>query len=430
MDQPVTYDDAKRLARHGNVEERRAIASHRDTQPEILYYLADDPDAKIRQCIAANTRTPNKADLLLARDADDDVRCQLAGKIGRLYPKTSAAEKTAMRRAVLDVIEVLASDQTSRVRAIVSDALKDIPDIPHHLAIQLANDPVLQVCVPVLEYSPVLTNEDLVALIQSAPVQGALSAISRRKTVDEPVSDAIAAADDRDAITELLANQGAQIREETLDMLIDRAPGTVAWHAPLVTRPDLPAGPAQRIAGFVAQSLLDTLRKRADLSPETLSAIENAIARRLGDARDKPEEGQEGTVGSIPLSRREKESRQMAIDMFKDGKLDEQAIRRAVTQADKRFVGTALALMCDIGEETVSRIFAQKSSKGIVALCWKAGLGMQMAMQMQFTIGRIAPGSVLKGTVSGEFPMTPDEMTWQFELYQSNFDKQPHATTQ
>jgi uncharacterized protein (DUF2336 family) len=430
MKQAITYEDAKRAARDGNVEERCAIASHSETRPEILYYLADDPDAKIRQCIAANARTPSQADLLLARDLDDDVRCQLAEKIGRLYPQTSDEEKTTMRRAVLDVIEVLASDETSRVRAIVSDALKDVADVPHQLAVQLANDPVLQVCMPVLEYSPVLTNEDLVELIQSAPVQGALSAISRRATVDEQVSDAIAASNDRDAITELLANPSAQIREETLDRLIDAAPGVVAWHAPLTKRPKLPASAAQRIASFVTQSLLDTLRKRTDLSPETLAAIETAVEKRMDAGPDATDEDQDDPAWSAPLTKRETASRQKAIDMFKSGELNEQSIRKAITQGDKRFVRTALGLMCGVSDEAVTRIFDQKSGKGIVALCWKAGLDMNVAMQMQFTIGKIAPSSVLKASRSGDFPLSPDEMTWQFELFENITGKQPQPAVQ
>lgn len=403
MQQTISYEDSRRLARSGNVRERRAIASHRETRPEILYFLADDPDSGIRQCIAANASAPHQADSILARDADDDVRCVLASKISRLFPKVSAAQQETMRRAVLDVIEVLASDEASRVRAIVAEALKDALDVPHHLVVQLANDRDLQVSLPVLEYSPILTNEDLLALIRSAPVQEALCAIAKRETLAEDVCDAIAVTRDREAIAVLLANPSAQVREETLDMLIDSAPGVESWHAPLVHRPELPAGPARRIAGFVAQSLLEQLGSRTDLPAETIAAVRAAVTHRL-DAAPPPE------AVSRPLSAKEAESRQRAVALFNADALDDTAIRRAVTRNDSRFIQTALELQSGMPAATVEKIFKAQSGQGVVALCWKAGLDMQIAMQIQFTLLKLAPADVVRSSNLDSYPLSPDDM--------------------
>ena len=207
-----------------------------------------------------------------------------------------------MQRAVLETLEILATDQASWVRAILAEALKDIVDAPAELVLQLASDPELSVCGPILEYSPVLTREDLITLIESAPVRGALTAISRRNVVAEAVSDAIAGARDNDAIAAFLANPSAQIREETLDWLIDDAPGNKAWHEPLVHRPKLPMGPARRVAGFVARSLLNSLRQRTDLDARTVAAIADTVETRLSkqDA-SLPDSGSESC--GIPICR-------------------------------------------------------------------------------------------------------------------------------
>ncbi|MEX2615355.1 MAG: DUF2336 domain-containing protein [Alphaproteobacteria bacterium] len=405
MQQTISYEASRRLARSGSVGERRAIASHQETRPEILYFLADDPDSGIRQCIAANASAPHQADFILARDADDDVRCVLASKISRLFPKVSAAQQDTMRRAVLDVIEVLASDEVSRVRAVVAEALKDALDVPHHLILQLANDSDLQVCLPVLECSPILTNEDLLALIKSAPVQEALCAIARREALDEDVCDAIAVTKDHEAIADLLANPSAQVREETLDMLIDSAPGIEAWHAPLVHRPTLPAGPARRIAGFVAQTLLEKLSNRTDLTEKTMAAVKEAVKCRLNAVSSPPP-----TVVTRPLSAKEIESQQRAIALFASDALDDQAIRRAVTKNDSRFVQTALELRSGTNAGTVERIFKAQSGQGVVALCWKAGLDMQIAMQIQFTLLKLAPADVVRSSKLDSYPMPPEDM--------------------
>lgn len=109
--------------------------------------------------------------------------------------------------------------------------------MPPPLVKQLATDSYLTVCGPVVEYSPALTEEDLLEIIESPPIQGALGAISRRACVGETVSHAISECNDVEAISDLLANPSVQIREETLDSLIEGAPTVTIWHKPLVNRP-------------------------------------------------------------------------------------------------------------------------------------------------------------------------------------------------
>ena len=98
-----------------------------------------------------------------------------------------------------------------------------------------------------------------------------------------------------------------------------------------------------------------------------------------------------------------------------------------MTQGDKHFILTALSLLSTIDEETVGNIFDQESSKGIVALCWKSRLGMDIAMQMQFTIGKITPTNVIRTKGTDKFPMTPEEMNWQIEFFENQADKFPRT---
>ena len=107
-----------------------------------------------------------------------------------------------------------------------------------------------------MEHSPLLADELLVEIIQNKPVSGALSAISRRRTVSERVSDAVISTNDDAAITDLLGNASAQIREETLDELIDTARDRPVLHRPLVTRPKLLDRHAISLAKFIGYALV------------------------------------------------------------------------------------------------------------------------------------------------------------------------------
>src|SRR3546814_12480818 len=89
-----------------------------------------------------------------------------------------------------------------------------------------------------------------------------LGAIARRSSVGDTISDAIVLRNDRPAVSALLANGSAQIREETLDRLIEASVQETAWQPALVARPVLPAGAVRKLAGFVADSLLQKTEGR------------------------------------------------------------------------------------------------------------------------------------------------------------------------
>src|SRR5689334_10597611 len=116
-----------------------------------------------------------------------------------------------------------------------------MPNAPKKLILRLARDTSMSVAEPVIRLSPLLTSEDLLALLASVPCAETVSAIARRPNLTEAVSDAIATRADTEAIRALLANRSALIREVTLDSLIAQAARYAEWHEPLVHRPALPA---------------------------------------------------------------------------------------------------------------------------------------------------------------------------------------------
>lgn len=408
----LTYDEAKQLARSEDPEVRRRLAARPDVVPEILYYLAEDPELAVRREIATNTSAPAQANLLLAGDADETVRSGIAAKIARLAPGLSAEEQDRLRRTTYEALQLLARDQVTRVRQILAEALKDVARAPPEVIRRLARDAELAVSVPLLEFSPVLTDEDLLEIIHSRPASGALSAISRRAEVPHRVADAIADTDDAPAIAVLLANPSAQIREETLDRLIERAPHHQEWHGPLVHRPQLPARAAARLAHFVAENLVQTLQQRRDLDPETAAAVAAAVRKRL-DERGPPEVRHAKVDHSIdkPL--------EVARKMYDSGILDEPMLANALASNDRDFVMAGLAVRAELPLDLVHRIIVTQSAKGVVSLAWKAGMTMPFAAQLQTRLARIPPGDVLGPKRGGAFPLAVEEMAWQIKFFSS-----------
>jgi uncharacterized protein (DUF2336 family) len=274
---------------------------------------------------------------------------------------------------------------------------------PPQVIQRLARDAEDVVACPILEFSPLLSEEDLLEIIASSGVSTRLCAISRRSNLGEAISDAIVQRNDRKAVTELLANSSAQIREETLDSLIDASMTETAWQPPLVERPALSAAAVKKLAGFVADSLLKKLQSRSDLDRKTAEAVAEVVRKRI-------EEGAADVVADDPAAE--------AAKLMKAGKLNGEVVGDAVLAGKRDFVRHALALLAGVEIDFIDRVLQGHSAKGVTALAWKAGCSMRVAMQLQTNMGGIPPAKALHAR-KGEFPLSPEEMEWQLDFFAS-----------
>ena len=406
----LSDEDAKELARHQDAEVRSQLATRTDLRPELLYFLAEDQSLDVRMQVATNFATPAQANMLLAKDKDERVRIELAGKIAKLAPGLSRDDQDKMRRLTYETLDLLARDQIPKVRQILAETLKDVAHAPPEVIGRLARDADIAVASPILCYSPVLTDADLLDIIANSPIPGALSAISQRTNVTYPVTDAIASTDDVDAIAVLLGNPSAQIREETLDHLVDRAVDIEAWHNPLVLRPRLSAKSSQKLARFVAAHLLQALAERHDLDPDSAEAVAAIVRKRLDEL---------DTTGAEQSEARKLSEDAVAMERAKalmgGGQLTESAVDTALSGGDHALVSAALSLLAGLPVEVVNRTVVNQSAKGIVSIVWKAGLSMALAVELQTKMLHLPSSRILRSGVGG-FPLSPSEMSWQIEF--------------
>ncbi len=423
-DAPLTYDEAKQLAQHQDITVRKSLAEREDIRPEILYYLAGDPAPEVRKAITRNKSTPARAYIDLAQDSNEEIRTDLASKIAKLAPKLTAYEVDRVQSYAFQALEILASDQLAHVRAILADTLKDVTRAPEELIGMLARDSELSVACPILEHSPVLTDQDLLDIISSGISSGALGAISNRAAVSTSVSDAIVDTKDVPAITTLLCNDSAQIREETLDQLIDQSQDIQDWQGPLVRRPTLHNGAAQRLAEFVAENLLETLKGREDLSAKTMSKIRKEFNRRL-----EASHGQSNPSGGVIEEGQSNDDlkkeyawlfqqapHEIAKNLFRMNKLTPQVIANALHEGDYDFVVAGLAELSHIHQSVSQRIMAMRSSRGVAALCWKAGLDAASAVRIQAKVAQIPAEDLLQDN-DGAYALSDEELQWQVDFF-------------
>lgn len=404
----LTYEEARDVLEQHSQAMREQLAGREDAPPEMLYYLAGDEQSSVRELVAANPSTPVQADELLVDDRSAEVRCELARKIARLVPDLPESERTELSVRTLAIFEKLAQDQLPRVRQIVAEEIKNSDGVPRHIVQRLARDAEIAVCGPVLEYSPLLSDADLIEIVATTEVAGVLEAVAHRRHVSEPVADAVVATLDIPAVAALLANANAQIREETLEQIIDQAEGVELWHQPMVMRPDLSLRAVRRIAGFVARSLLENLSEQHDLDTETQALLRNRIQQRL---KEDASEAAQGEVGLKAIR-----------TAFDRGKLDDEMVAAAAKSNRRDQVILALALLADVPEIKVEQIFTAQSGKGIAALCWKADLSMRTAHTIETTVAHLPADLVVLPRNGFDYPMDDGELAWHLRYFGIDVD--------
>lgn len=402
-DAKVPYDRARHILEQGNLQAAAALASHPETEPEILYYLAEHGDVSLRQLIAANPSTPLQASDQLASDENEEVRAELATRVARLMPDLDDAENTTVREAVLDVLERLASDQLPRIRSIVSDAIKQSNLVPKEMVKALAADVEAVVAVPVLEYSPLLQDDDLRELIAAGVAEGALEAIARRETVSEDVAGDIVVALEIPAVAALLANPQAAICEDTMQQIIDQAESTDALHAPIAMRAELSIRSMRRIAGFVVSALVHLM---LDANP----AAEDAIDEIIDIARDRISSERIGAEEEARLA-------EQASRLHADEQLDDTFVRALVKANKREFTIQCLAVLTEFDVDVVREILISKSGRLVTALAWKAGLQMRTAYALQTQMALVPPGQIVQPKDGIAYPLERSELEWQITSF-------------
>ncbi|MDE2517612.1 MAG: DUF2336 domain-containing protein [Rhodospirillales bacterium] len=367
--------------------------------------LAADPSVTVRATLAMNRAACPRIDRTLARDGDDRVRLLLGRKLAAIAPRLAAAEDdpASLSARAYSTLAGLVEDEAVRVRAAIAEILRDMPDAPRALILRLAGDAAAEVAEPVIRFSPLLSADDLLALLAGARGQALAAAIARRPELAAPVSDAIARSADSAAICALLANRSAQIREATLDALIARAGAHAEWHQPLIERPSLGAHAARALSEIVSAHLLAALSARPDLEP----GLAEELRRRLAARRDRAEPAHAADDAAALAE---------AHAMAADGRLGEAAILATLGRGNTRAALIQLAVAAEVAVSVVDRAVTLRSAKGLVSLVWRAGFGMRLAVPVQAEAGGLAPAAVLPAGPGGGFPLAIEEMHWQIDF--------------
>lgn len=291
------------------------------------------------------------------------------------------------------------------MRNAIADVLKDMPGAPYHLILRLSRDVAREVSEPIIRLSPLLTPADLMALLQSPPSAWTATAVAHRSMLPEPVCDALAATADVKAITAMLENPSAAIRESTLDALIAQAESHEAWHAPLARRPVLSLRAMHILSEMIATQLLGELAERAGLPQEVVADLRQRLELRLRP-QARPRGGEMDVNAAMLEARR----------LLDANQLTEDALLAVIQRGEAPLATAMLAMAAGVPIAVVDRAATLRSAKGLVSLVWQASFSMRVAGPVQVLLARMLPAAAMRGPLGNGFPLAPEEMRWQIEF--------------
>jgi uncharacterized protein (DUF2336 family) len=267
----------------------------------------------------------------LLEDPSADNRSQTAQKVATGFGDGALSKRE--RAIAEDIFKVMVRDVEVRVREALSVNLQNCAFLSHDIARSLAED-VDSVALPMLQFSTVLTDDDLVDIVaKHGPSKQ--KAVAKRETVSEVVSDALVDIGNADVVTTLMSNKGARIADPTMEKALDKHGDSVKVSQTMALRAELPISVAERLVAVVSDSIRDHILKSHDLPVETVTDL-------IVQSREK------ATIGLLSEKSSAEDARDLVVQLYQGGRLTPSIILRALCMGDVRFFEAAVAVLAKV----------------------------------------------------------------------------------
>ena len=316
--------------------------------------------------------TANDVQRLLS-EPSAELRAETVAKIAADFESEAMDDRA--RSIAEDIFRFLLRDVEVRVRAALAENLKHSRIIPHDIALSLAKD-VIDVAEPVLKSSQVLTDADLIEIVQTQPSASRV-AIAQRESVTAGVCDALVDSADEDAVATMVGNDGAEVSETTFEKVFDVFPESDRVKENAVHRAKLPVKLAERLVTMVSDELQTHLVSHHELSPDIAADV-------IVQSREK------ATLALLTPDSKAVDIDGLVEQLHVAGRLTPSIILRAICTGDHLFFEAAIARLADVSAINAHILIFDAGPLGLRELYRKTGLAEDMfpAIRTAVTVAR------------------------------------------
>lgn len=291
----------------------------------------------------------------LLADPSSDNRLQAAQKVSDGYSNGLLTDEE--RQIAEDIFAVMVRDAEVRVREALASNLKDCPYLSHDIAQTLAAD-VDSVSLPILQFSEVLTEDDLIEIVRSHGAAKQI-AVAKRAVVPELVADALVESGDEKVVTTLVANKGAKLTEPSLQKAIDNFGDSENFSDTLAKRAKLPVRVTEQLVNLVSDTMRSHIMENHELAPNQVSDL--ILATR-----------EKATLGILSEKSDDLAVRELVVQLFRSGRLTPTIMLRALCMGDMRFFEAAIAVLAKVPLTNARMLIHDEGELGLGSLLRKA----------------------------------------------------------
>lgn len=262
-----------------------------------------------------------------------------------------------------EIITILANDAADLVRRTLAVTLRSSPILPRQIALKLARD-IEAVAIPILQESPVFTEEDLVELVLSVTA-AKQAAIAGRDGLSITVSEVISEHGAVEAVRALAENQTAEWSDKAYGDALARFGADEVVQAGLIRRDFIPVHIAEKMVSLVSGSLFDMLVNRHELPAQL--AIDLASSAR-----------ERATIDLVEQAGRSHDLPRFVSQLNLNGRLTHSLIMRALCCGQMPFVEHALSELSGVAHQRVWLMIHDAGPLGLQAVFDHAGLPRKM----------------------------------------------------
>lgn len=303
--------------------------------------------------------TQKDVDLLL-NNPSVDVRSSTARKVSEQYQLKSLTQKE--KQIAEDIFRLITNDVEIQVREELAESLKTCTFLPYDIVQKIIFD-VAAVAVPMIQYSEVISDEDLITILQTKDEEKQC-AVAKRHRISPMVCDHLIEESDKTPVIILIGNQGADISEYSYNKLLDKFEACDEIHEPILMRAKVPVTILEKVITKVSDELRKQLLTRHDLPV-------NVITTLVTQTREK-------AILNLSETSTEEDVRTLVIHLHNVDRLTPNLILRSVCVGDMKFFEYALAIKAGIPIRNARILIYDSGPLGLERLYEEAELPPEM----------------------------------------------------
>ena len=345
---------------------------------------------------------------VLNGDANIVERDQLFRNMAQLYSYVSDRCDDEQVAQYDEVLCQLAELVETEARAHVAKLLAPLDRAPGNVVVKLAND-TIEVAQPLLEFSNVLSDDDLIEIIANQ-TEDHRTAIAGRTTVPERVGDAIVEYGESPSVTRLVRNANAELGQQTLSRLVERAAGDAEIAANLRGRGDIDWKSLGGQINLVGDRVLETMTALdPQIDPVTVGKVSAVVYNRMRNRA-----GFSGQDWKVAYNQ---------VKALADRKqLDERALIRFARFGYGHHTAAALTMLLHVGPEVFVKWLAMQDYVAITVALRALGVAPDLFEAMIASMPwRDLPSQTDLQNVRRRFEaLSKDEAVGIFELWRTH----------